>query len=138
MLNDSGLIKTGAVVAIAALVSGMITLSTSFSGLGFPGHTPPVGIETVIQAKLFVTTLNSIVLLAILWNYIRIYRDLPNRFTLSLLLFTVALLLYAVSSNPLLPLIMGFQHGSTLGPFLFIPDVFASIAVIVLLFQSYS
>ncbi|MBS3760943.1 MAG: hypothetical protein KGY43_05675 [Halodesulfurarchaeum sp.] len=77
-------------------------------------------------------------MLAILWNYLRVYRDLPNRFTLSLLLFTVALLLYAVSSNPLLPIILGFRHGTTLGPFMFLPDLFASIASIVLLYQSYS
>ncbi len=138
MWNNSGLLKTGAVVGIAALISAIVTLTTELPALGLPTHGPPVGIETVIQAKLFLTTLNAIVLLAILWNYLRVYQDLPNRFTLSLLLFTVALLLYAVASNPLLPVIMGFQHASTLGPFMFLPDVFASIAVIVLLYQSYS
>ena len=79
-----------------------------------------------------------VMLLALLWNYVAVYRDIPNRFTLSLLLFTVALLLYAVSSNPLLPIVLGFSHGTTLGPFVFLPDVFASIAVVVLLYQSYS
>ncbi|MFA9517923.1 hypothetical protein ACERIT_12015 [Halopenitus sp. H-Gu1] len=94
--------------------------------------------ETVIRIKLFVTTLNVVVLFALLWNYIAVYRDLPNQFTFSLLLFTVALLLYAVSSNPLIPIVLGFRHGSTLGPFVFLPDVFASIAIIVLLYQSFS
>ena len=138
MNTDSGLLKTAAVVGFAALVSAVVTASTGLPALGFPTHGPPVGVETVIQAKLFVTTLNVIVLLALLWNYIVVYRDLPNRFTMSLLLFTVALLLYAVSSNPLLPVLMGFSHASALGPFLFLPDAFASIAVIVLLYQSYS
>lgn len=93
--------------------------------------------ETVLRIKLFVTTLTGIVLLALLWNYATVYRDMPNRFTLSLLLFTVALLLYAVSSNPLLPLLLGFSHGATLGPFVFLPDIFASVAAIVLLYQSF-
>ena len=138
MRNNTGLLKTGAVVGIAAVISGVIALSVSLPNLGIPPHAPPVGMESVLRIKLFVTTLNVVVLLALLWNYIAIYRDLPNRFTLSLLLITVALLLYAVSSNPLLPLLLGFRHGTTLGPFVFIPDVFASIAVIVLLYQSYS
>jgi hypothetical protein len=94
--------------------------------------------EAVLRIKLFVTTLNVVILLALLWNYVAVYRDMPNRFTLSLLLVTAALLLYAVSSNPLLPLLLGFRHGTTLGPFVFIPDVFASVAAVVLLYQSYS
>jgi hypothetical protein len=138
MRNDTGLLKTAAVIGLAALVSGAITLSVGLSNFAAPGHGPPVSIETVVRIKLFVTTLNVVMLLALLWNYVAVYRDLPNRFTLSLLLFTVALLLYAVSSNPLLSLLLGFRHGTTLGPFVFIPDVFASIAVVVLLYQSYS
>jgi hypothetical protein len=138
MRNDTGLLKTAAVIGLAVLVSGAITLSVGLSNLTVPGHGPPVSIETVVRVKLFVTTLNVVMLLALLWNYVAVYRDLPNRFTLSLLLFTVALLLYAVSSNPLLPLLLGFRHGTTLGPFVFMPDVFASIAVVVLLYQSYS
>jgi len=138
MRNNIGLLKTGAVVGVAAIISGVIALSVSLPNLGLPPHAPPVGIESVLRIKLFVTTLNVVVLLVLLWNYVAVYRDLPNRFTLSLLLITVALLLYAVSSNPLLPLLLGFRHGTTLGPFVFIPDVFASIAVIVLLYQSYS
>lgn len=138
METDSASFKTAVVVGIAALLSGLVTVTTGLPALGLPVHGPPVGIETVIQAKLFVTTLNGIVLFVILWNYIRVYQDLPNRFTMSLLIFTVALLLYAMASNPLLPILLGFQHASTLGPFLFLPDVFASVAVIVLLYQSYA
>lgn len=138
MRDNTGLLKTVAVVGIAMVISGVISLSVGLSNVGLPTHGPPVDIETIVRIKLFVTTLNVVVLLALLWNYITVYRDMPNRFTLSLLLFTVALLLYAVSSNPLLPLVLGFRHGTALGPFVFLPDVFASIAVVVLLYQSFS
>jgi hypothetical protein len=137
MRNDTGLLKTGAVVGIAVILSGIITFSVGLSNLGFPTHGPPIGVETMVRIKLFVTTLNTVVLLALLWNYVTVYRDIPNQFTLGLLLFSVALLLYSVTSNPLLPLILGFQHGTTLGPFVFLPDIFASIAVIILLYQSF-
>lgn len=138
MRNDTGFLKTIAVVGIGVLISGLITLSTGLPNVAAPAHSPPIDIETVVQIKLFVTTFNAVVLLALLWNYLTVYRDLPNRFTLSLLLFCVALLLYAVSSNPLLPLLVGFRHGATLGPFVFLPDLFAGFAVVVLLYQSYS
>lgn len=138
MREGSGLVQTAVVVAIAALISGVVALGIGLSNLGVPVHSPPVSMETVVRVKLFVATLNVVMLLALLWNYVAIYRDLPNRFTLSLLLVTGALLLYALSSNPLLALLMGFSHGATLGPFVFLPDVFASIAVVVLLYQSYS
>lgn len=137
MRNTAGLRKTGAVVAIAVIIGGMISLLTGVSELGLPNHGALLDMETVIRIKLFVTTFNTIILFALMWNYISVYRDLPNRFTLSLLLITVALLLYAVSSNPVLPIMMGFHHGATLGPFVFLPDIFASVAVIVLLYQSF-
>lgn len=137
MIENTGLRKTGLVVGIAVLISGVISILAGIPDFGFPVHGPPVGMETVLRVKLFVTTLTGIVLLALLWNYASVYRDMPNRFTLSLLLFTVALLLYAVSSNPLLPLLLGFSHGATLGPFVFLPDIFASVAAIVLLYQSF-
>jgi len=138
MRNNTGLLKTVAVVGIAVIISGVISLSTGLSNLGLPTHGPPVDIETIVRIKLFVATLNTVVLLALLWNYVTVYRDIPNQFTLSLLLFSVALLLYAISSNPLLPLVLGFRHGTALGPFVFLPDIFASIAIIVLLYQSFS
>lgn len=138
MSDGIGVRKTALVVGAAVIVSAAVTVFTQVSTFGLPGHGPPVGLETVIQIKLFVTTFNAIVLLALLWNYVTIYRELPNRFTLSLLVFTVALLLYAVSSSPLLALWMGFSHAATLGPFLFLPDAFAGIAVVVLLYQSFS
>lgn len=137
-MHRDSLLKTAAIVVIAAIVSGAIALGIGLSNFVFPSHQPPIGIEAAVRVKLFVTTLTVVMLLALLWNYVAVYRDLPNRFTLSLLLFTLALFFYALSSNPLLPIVLGFRHATTLGPFVFIPDIFASIAVVVLLYQSFS
>lgn len=65
---------------------------------------------------------------------------LPNPFTRSLLLFSVALLLYALASNPLVWILLGFRRGLLglgIGGFAFLPDLFAAVAVTVLLHQSY-
>lgn len=138
MPETTGLLKTLLTVGVGLLISGIVTASMPETMPSMMPHAPPVAIEAVVQAKLFVTTLNVVLLLVLLWNYVTIYRELPNRFTLSLLVVTVALLLYAVSSNPLITLGMGFQHGAMLGPFTFLPDLFATVAIIVLVHQSYA
>jgi len=86
-------------------------------------------------AKTAITTINltiSIVLMAI---YVRIYRKTQSEFTLGLLVAMLALLMYAVTSNPLTQWIFGFR-GFGLGPFSLIPDLFATIALAVLLYLS--
>lgn len=138
MDETAGLSETGLVVGVAAVVGAVVAFATGFPIPFTLTLTPPIGVESVVRIKLFVTTFNVVVLLVLLWNYVAIYRRLPNRFTLSLAVFTVALLLYAVSSNPLVPLLLGFRHGTALGPFAFLPDVFASIAAVILVYQSYA
>ena len=89
-----------------------------------------------LSAKLFVSTFNIVLLLALTATYTAIYRALPNRFTLSLGLFSVALLLYAVTSNPVLQVLAGVRPTPQLGVFTFLPDLFAGLAVVLLLYQS--
>lgn len=93
-----------------------------------------------LRLKLLVSTFNVVLLVALTWTYVSLYRDLPNPFTRSLILVTTALLLYAVTSSPLVHILLGFSLRGVvggLGPFTVLPDVFASIAVVVLLYQSY-
>jgi hypothetical protein len=76
---------------------------------------------------------------ALVANYVSLYRELPNQFTGSLLVFTVALLLYALSSNPLVWVLVrraGAPLAVNIGGFVFLPDLFAAIAVVVLYYQS--
>jgi len=53
-------------------------------------------------------------------------------------LFCVALLLYALTSNPLVQIYLGFRGGVQLGLFTFPSDVFAALAVVALLYQSHA
>lgn len=93
--------------------------------------------DLFLNIKVFVSTLNIILITVLLWNYLTLYREIPNRFTLSLIIFSTALMLYAFSSNPIITQVLGFKHDSGLGPFTFLPDIFAAVAVSVLLHQSY-
>ena len=127
-------VVTGAVL-VSALVSIFVDPHVRGPGMG-PGM---IGQEAAlfVQIRLFVSTFNVLVLLALTASYLRLYRDLPTRFTASLLLFSLALLLYALSASPAIQLLFGFRGGTGLGPFTFLPDLFASVAVVVLLYQSY-
>lgn len=138
MPTNPGLTKTLIVLALGLLVSATVTAVSSVPTTIMPPHAPQGAMELMLSAKLFISTFNVVLLVVLLYNYASIYRDLPNRFTLSLTLVTIALLFYAISSNPLLPLLMGFHHDPMLGPFTFLPDFFATLAIIILLYQSYS
>lgn len=128
-------VKTAIVVAVAIIV-GLIAAVT-LQRIPIPRHGPPeVFLMTIIRIELLITTFNLVVLLALTGSYISLYRDLPNKYTRSLVVLSFALLLYAFTSNPLVPFLFGFPPKPDLGPFVFLPDLFVSVAVVVLFYQS--
>jgi len=96
-------------------------------------------VAAFLLVKVFVTTFTVVVLLALTSSYATLYRDIPNQFTLSLVVICLSLLLYALTANPLVHLVFGIRvvAGIAAGPFTFIPDLFAAFAVLLLLYQSY-
>lgn len=132
--------KIGIIVGAAAINSAIVALLLDPQVIGGMGREMGRGMhafDLVTEVRLFLLTFNVLLLLVLAWSYLVVYRDLPNRFTFSLLLFTVALLLYAVASNPAIHLLFGYRGGPGLGPFAFLPDLFAAAAVTVLLYQSF-
>ncbi len=125
------------------IVGTMISIILAF-GLSTSPSPPGLGkhlgmfrdLQNLIKIKIFISTLNIILIGALLWNYTKIYKNMPNKFTLSLIIFSISLLLYAISSNPLIHVILGFRGGPGLGPFTFLPDLFATAAIITLLHQT--
>jgi hypothetical protein len=86
-------------------------------------------------AKTVLASVNTVLLTYLLIVYIDIYRKTGSEFSLGLVIFSIALLLYALTSNPLLHRFAGFR-GSGLGPFTMLPDLFTCIASVVLLYLS--
>ena len=152
-------LRVGLLVVVALVIGAIAAVTVDPSvpaairgGLG-QGHGPGMGngmhdggppgldrgaqFDTVVQVRMFLATFNAVLLVALVWSYLTLYRDLPNRFTLSLILFSLALLLYSLSSNPVIHVLFGYRTDAALGPFTFLPDAFAAVAVVVLLYQSY-
>ena len=67
--------------------------------------------------------------------YLRAHNETGLEFSLGLVIFSAALLLYALTSNPLVVRFVVFM-GSGLGPFAMLPDLFTCIASITLLYLS--
>ena len=129
------LVRTLALAGFALIVALALTYLFTRVFLG-PRLVGRPRLAFALSAKLFVSTFNIVLLLALTATYAAIYRALPNRFTLSLGLFSVALLLYAVTSNPVLQVLAGVRPTPQLGVFTFLPDLFAGLAVVLLLYQS--
>lgn len=136
MVNKRNPLAKTAAVTVAAAVAGLVaTLSIGWFPL--PPHGPPPELLLlIVRIQLFVTTFNLVMLLALLGLYVSLYRDLPNKYTRSLILLSLALLLYAVTSNPLVHLLFGYRGPPTSGPFVFVPHAFVGFAIIVLFYQS--
>lgn len=112
---------------IFALLSAVIGRSAVI-GTGF--------VESVLLLKTFLTSFSIIVLSALVVNYFRIYRQMPTSTSRTLTVFSASLLFYALSASPLIQILAGFQL-ITVGPFTYLPDLFAAVASVAILYESY-
>ncbi|HDO41519.1 MAG TPA: hypothetical protein ENH03_01265 [Candidatus Bathyarchaeota archaeon] len=71
----------------------------------------------------------------LLFTYLDIYWKTRAEFTAGLVIFSLVLLFYTITSNPFIQRIFGFRAFG-LGPFAMLPDLFAFIALLVLLYLS--
>ncbi|MEM3475674.1 MAG: hypothetical protein QXL69_00500 [Candidatus Bathyarchaeia archaeon] len=93
----------------------------------------PRDIEVYYTLKTVISTINATLLVSLFVIYADIYRKVKAEFTIGLMIFTIILLLYALSSNPIIHWIFGFRAFG-LGPFAMLPDLFTCVALIVLLY----
>ena len=135
--------KTGRwviVVIFALLVMSIIIfqwLPFRFFDRAIPTERPPWNtfFPFLLLAKSILSSVNAILLMILLAVYIGIYRKTGSEFSIGLIIFSIALLLYSLTSNPLIQRLAGFR-GSGLGPFMMLPDLFTCIASAILLYLS--
>jgi len=96
---------------------------------------PRIDIELFYTIKTVVSTVNIVLAAILLFTYIKIYSETRSEFTVRLIIFSTLLLLYTLTSNPVLHWIFGFRAFG-LGPFAMLPDLFACIALSLLLYLS--
>jgi hypothetical protein len=91
--------------------------------------------EQFIMFKAIISSINSILLVYLIYNYITFYNEIKSQFSLGLIIIAVALLAYSITDNPLFPFLFGFRGGG-LGAFAMIPSIFTLVAVLVLIYLS--
>jgi len=96
----------------------------------------PGDIQLYYTVKAVLTTINAALLVFLFSTYLGMYRKIKSDFTIGLMVFSTVLLLYALSSNPLLQWGFGFRAFG-LGPFAMLPDLFTCVALTVLLYLTF-
>ncbi len=128
------------ILVVAAILAAIWATSTFwYPRLPWqPPERPPYiqwDIEFFYIAKTVISTINIIILVFLVFEYIDIYRKTRSEFTIGLIIFSATLLLYALTSNPIVVRTFGFRLFG-LGPFALLPDLFTFAALIILLYLS--
>lgn len=93
---------------------------------------PPPGQEESKHLKTLISFINIGLIIPLFLIYAGIYRSLRTTFTLGLIVVVFAFGMYAVTSNPLLVSLLGGRV-ENIGMFQIIPDLCATIALIILI-----
>lgn len=126
------------VVIIAALVvtvSFSPQVADSMRGRWGRGSGGQGDLGVYYDVRAVVSTVNIVLSAALLLIYADTYKKLRSQFSLALILFSLVLLSYSVTSHPALQSVFGYG-GAGLGPFAMLPDIFACVAMIILIYLS--
>ena len=100
-------------------------------------HPPAPGdIQLYYTIQVVLSTINVTLLVFLFSAYLGLYRKMKSHFALGLMVFSVILLFYALSSNPFVQRIFGF-FAFGLGPFAMLPELFTCVALVVLLYLTF-
>jgi hypothetical protein len=133
------------IVIIVVLIGPLNTLNYIFSNPGRPllERLTPQQLEEIsnllvfyIKGRTVLALINTGLLLYLIALYVGIYRETKSNFSLCLVLFSTTLLLYSVTSNPILIWLNGFQEANILNIFNFLPDIFTTLASAILIYLS--
>lgn len=91
-------------------------------------------LATYVIGKTIIAAVNTVLLLYLLRSYYGLYRMSKSSFSLGLVMMSVALLLFTLSSAPLLHWVLGARK--LMGTFNILPDVFTTIAAAILVYLS--
>jgi hypothetical protein len=89
-----------------------------------------------IKGRTVLALINTGLLLYLIFLYVGIYRETRSNFSLCLVLFSVTLFLYSITSNPILIWVNGFESVNIFNVFNFLPDVFTTLASAILIYLS--
>jgi hypothetical protein len=91
-------------------------------------------IENYIKFRIVISGLNIILYTYILAMYVQLYQETKSKFSMGLVALSSVLLIYSISSNPIVLFYLRGTEPAWLNIFNTLPDVFASIAAIIMIY----
>ncbi len=143
--------KKTAVLLLAALILGQALVVNVYALDKRPwdfrpkfNETPPerlqefeTMIENYTKGRIIVSSLNMILYGYLVYFYVTLYRENESKFSLGLSALAFVLLVYSISSNPLTFLALGRKIPFLwMALFTIIPDIFASVAAVIMVYLS--
>jgi hypothetical protein len=126
------------IIAFAAVISAVWTLAT-IQPSSFPiqgerrSELVPGDFEIFYLTYAIISTINIVLLVILVLNFINIYKKTQSPFTSGLVIFAGAFLIKDVTANPIVMGIFMFQPAG-LGPFVFLPSIFELMALSALVY----
>ncbi|MGQ9781951.1 MAG: hypothetical protein ACUVQ8_06865 [Nitrososphaeria archaeon] len=130
------ILATLVAVALVTTFWANMNLRPTFPGQQRLPRSIPGDIELYYTVRTVISTINATLLLILLITYIDMYLKTKSEFIVGLMIFSMVLLLNALTSNPLVHQVFGF-YAFGLGPFAMLPDLFTLAALIVLLYLTF-
>ncbi len=127
------LLVSATLAAFLATYELMQSSGTPFNPRPHPANS--ADLELYYVARTVFSTINIVLLIVLIANYVSIYRKTRSEFTVGLLLFSVFFLIKDITWSPFVVNFAGFDVFG-LGPFAFMPDLFELVALSVLLYLS--
>ena len=132
------------VVILVVLIGPLNTINYIFNHSDRPllEHLTPQQLQEVsnmlalyIKGRTVLALINTGLLLYLIAFYVGIYREMKSNFSLCLVLFSLTLFLYSITSNPILIWVNGFQETNIFNIFNFLPDIFTTLASAILIYR---
>ncbi len=92
--------------------------------------------EFYYTAKTVISSINIVLVSGLLAIYVTLYKENRSDFVFGLILFALVLLFYALVSNSIVIYVFGFRAFG-LGPFAVLPDLFATISLLIMLYLTF-
>jgi hypothetical protein len=127
-----------AAAAVAVITASYLTDQLNQNTFPFVRRTyfpNPADLDFYYVARTIFSTINIVLLIVLIVNYVSIYIKTRSEFTIGLVLFAVFFLVKDITWSPFVVRFAGFDVFG-LGPFAFLPDLFELIALSVLLYLS--
>ena len=144
-LNMSRTLLVGMTVCIAVVAGIIIALmGYALSGERMLPEPPEFDdfdrlrddVSAYLPVKTAISATNMILSCVLIILYVQIYVKVRTGFALGLIVAMASLFLYALTSNPVVQMLLGYHAVTGTGPFAWIADVFASVALTILLWLS--